>query len=94
MKYDIKENNHPYWLNKGPRYKTDISYKFHGTAFDGFIRNYRTYRCNIMCSIPAHDKLQSTYVDDAGSGGGRAIPNNATTAALESLGATLTFIHC
>ena len=23
MKYNIKENNHPDWLNKGPRYKTD-----------------------------------------------------------------------
>ena len=22
MKYDIKENNHPAWLNKGPQYKT------------------------------------------------------------------------
>ena len=22
MKYDIKENNHPDWLNKGPRYNT------------------------------------------------------------------------
>ena len=22
MKYDIKENNHPGWLNKGPRYNT------------------------------------------------------------------------
>ena len=23
MIYDIKENNHPDWLNKGPRYNTD-----------------------------------------------------------------------
>ena len=22
MKYEIKENNHPNWLNKGPRYNT------------------------------------------------------------------------
>ena len=22
MKYDIKENNHPDWLNKGPQYNT------------------------------------------------------------------------
>ena len=24
MKYDIIENNHPDWLNKGPRYNTAI----------------------------------------------------------------------
>ena len=41
-----------------------------------------------MCSIHAYDKQQPIYVDDASSGGGRAIPNNATTAALQSLGAT------
>ena len=35
-----------------------------------------------MCSITAHDKLKTTYVDDASSGGGRTIPNNATTSAL------------
>ena len=46
-----------------------------------------------MCSIPAHDKQQPTYVDDVGSGDNRAIPKNATTAELESLGATLNFIH-
>ena len=50
--------------------------------FDGFIRNDRTDRCNIMCSITAHDKLQPTYVDDAISVIGREIPNNATTAGL------------
>ena len=62
--------------------------------FGDFIRNDRTDRWNIMCSIPAHDKLQPTCVDDSGSGSSRAIPKNATTAALESLGATLNFIHC
>ena len=66
MKYYIKGNNHPDWLNKGPRYNTAICYKWHGTVFDGFIRNYRTDSCNIMCSLPSHDKLQSTYVDDTG----------------------------
>ena len=92
MKYDMKENNHTDWLNKGPRYNTAIWYKLYGTVFDDFIENDRTYICNIMCSITAHDKLQPTYVDDASSGGGIAIPNNATTAASESLGATLNFI--
>ena len=47
-----------------------------------------------MYYITAHYKQQPRYVDDASSGGGRAIPKNATTAALESLGATLNFIDC
>ena len=71
MKCDIKENNHPDWLNKIPWYNTSICSKMHGTTFGDFIRNDRTDRCNIMCSMPAHDKQQPAYVDDAGSGGGR-----------------------
>ena len=50
--------------------------------------------CNIMCSITVHDKIKPTYVDGAISVGSRAIPNNATAAALESMGATLKFIYC
>ena len=76
MKYDIKVNNHPDCLNKGPWYNTDICSKLHGTVFGDFIGSDRTEICNIMCSIPAHDKLQPTYVDDAGSGGGIEIPKN------------------
>ena len=38
MKYYIKENNHPDWVNKGPRYSTSICYKWQGTVFDDFIR--------------------------------------------------------
>ena len=62
IKYDTKENNYPDWLNKCPRYNTTICFKLHGTVFDDFIRNYRTDRCNIMCYITAHDKLQHTYL--------------------------------
>ena len=47
-----------------------------------------------MCSIIAHDKQQPTYVDDSISDGGRSISKNATTSALQSLGATLNFIGC
>ena len=93
MKYDIKENNHPDWLNKGPPNNTAICSKFHGTVFGGFIRNFRTNRCNIMCQITANNKLQPTYVDDESSIGGISIPNNAITAALESLGAILNYIY-
>ena len=57
MKYDIKENHHPDWLNKGPQYNKAICSKYNGTLFDDFIRNDGTYRCNIMCSITEHDKL-------------------------------------
>ena len=38
INYDIKENIHPDWLNKGPCYNTDICYKFHETVFADFIR--------------------------------------------------------
>ena len=81
--YDIKENDHPDWLNKNSLYNTAIGSKIYGTLFDDFIINDRTYRCNIMCSITAHDKLKHTYVDDASSVGSIAIPKNATASALE-----------
>ena len=94
IKYDIKENNRPDWFNKSLLYNTSICYKLHGTMFGDFIRYYRTYRCNILCSITAHDKLQPTYVDDSIIVLGRAITKHTTTAAVESLGATLNFIYC
>ena len=47
-----------------------------------------------MFSINDHDKKKPTHVYDISSGGGRAIPNNKTTSALESLGATLNSIDC
>ena len=94
MKYDIKENNRPDWLNKGPWYNTSICSKLHGTVFDDFIINDGKDRCNIMWYITAHDKLQPKYFDDARSVGGLAIPNNSTIASLESLGANLNFIDC
>ena len=94
MKYDIKENHLTDWLNKVPWYNTSICYKWHGAVFDDFIINDKTDRCNIMCSITANDKVQPTYFDDASSVVSRAISKNATTSALESLGATLNFINC
>ena len=54
--------------------------------FEDFIRNSSTDRYNLMCFITAHNKQKHTCVDDAISGGGRSIPKNSTTAALESLG--------
>ena len=75
IKYEIEENN-PFWLNIGPWYNTDICSKLHGTVFKDFIRNHRTSRYNILCSITAHGKQQPTYVDDTSSGVGIAIPKN------------------
>ena len=42
----------------GPWYNTSICKKLHGNVFEGFIRNARTDRNNILCYINAHEKLQ------------------------------------
>ena len=92
--YKNEENNHPDWFNKGPWYNTAICYKWHGRVFTYFIKNVRTDRYNLMCSIISHDKQQPTYVDDESNGGGIPIPKNATKYSLEELCATLNFIYC
>ena len=81
MKYDTEENN-PDQLNKGLWYNTAICSKLHGTVFEDYIRSTITDRYNLMCSIPARNKLLPTYVDNEISGGGKVIPNNSTIAAL------------
>ena len=88
MKYEIEENNHQDWLNKGPWYNPSICLKLHGSMFEYFITHARTYRYNIMCSFVANDKMQPNYDDDEISIRDRSIPDNATTKALEALGAT------
>ena len=50
--------------------------------FEVFIRNSRTDRYNQMCSITEHNRPKPTYVDGSINAGDRAIPKNATTAAL------------
>ena len=47
-----------------------------------------------MFFITLHYRQHPTYVDDASSAVGRAIPPNATTAASNLLGETLNFIDC
>ena len=42
MKFEIDENNHQYWFNKGPWYNTSICSKFHGSMFEYFITHART----------------------------------------------------
>ena len=61
--YEIEEKNHPGWLNKVPWYNTAICYKLRGNVFEDFIKNVRTDRYNLMCSINAHDKKQPLYDD-------------------------------
>ena len=55
MKYEIDENNHQYWLNRGPWYNTDICSRLHGSLFEDFITHARTNIYNITCSLVAHD---------------------------------------
>ena len=62
--------------------------------FEGFIRNTRTDRYNIMCSIDAHKKEHQSSCGDGSSGGGCPLPSNSTTEALDLLGATIKFIGC
>ena len=92
MKYDIDENNHHDWLNKGPWYNTSICLKLYGSIFEDFITHAVTYRYNLMCSLVTHDKIQQNYEDDESSIGDRSIPKDATTKSLKALGATLNFI--
>ena len=92
INYEIDENNHQDWLNKGPWYNKSNCSKLHGSRFDDFITQARTDRYNIMCYLVAHDRLQLDYKYDESSIGDRVIPDNATTKALEALGATINFI--
>ena len=53
LPYDMYKHN-PEWMTGGPYYNTYICKKLHGKVFEGSIRNTRTYRYNIICSIDAH----------------------------------------
>ena len=55
LKYDMDKDN-LHWMTGGTWYNTYICKKSHGKVFEGFFRNARTDRYNIMCSIDAHEK--------------------------------------
>ena len=55
LKYDMDILNSD-WLTGGPWYKKSICNKLHGKLFEGFIRNTRTDRYNIMCSIDTRER--------------------------------------
>ena len=78
----MNKTNHQYWLNEGPRYNTSICLKLHGSRFEDFITQVRTYRYNIMCYLVAHDRLQLNYKDYESSIGYRSIPDDATIKTL------------
>ena len=82
------------WMTGGPWYNTSICKKLHGKVFEGIIKNSRTDRYNIMCSIDAHEKDHTSSCDYVSSGGGCPLPSNPTTKALVSLGETIYFIGC
>ena len=50
LKYDMDKHN-PYWIKGDPWYNTYICKKLHGTVFEAYIINARTYIYNLMCSI-------------------------------------------
>ena len=93
MDYDKYTNsNNLDWFDTGPWYNKNICSKLHGIKFEDFIKQARTDRYNIMCSLVAHDRLQDDYKDNEISIGNIAIPNDAIVKALKSLGATFNFI--
>ena len=56
LEYDMGKHNSD-WLTCGPWYNTFICKKLHGKVFEEFIRNERTDRYNIVCSIYEHKKI-------------------------------------
>ena len=81
-------------MTGGPWYNKYFCKKLRGKLFEGFIRNARTDRYNIMCSIDANEKEHQAYSRDGSSGGGCQLPKHSTTEALELLGETIYFIGC
>ena len=62
-------------------------------CFKIYIRNARTDRYSLMCSIDAHEKQQLSSANDGNSGGGNTLPSNSSTEALSSIGETIGFIY-
>ena len=92
MKYDMEEHKHEDWLNSGPWYNKHICSGMNGSLFDDFITQARTDRYNIMWSLVAHEKENSTSSDDESSLGERNVPKKLPTDTLKSLSAILKLI--
>ena len=61
-------------MTGGPWYNTSICKKIHKNVFEEFIRNTRTDRYNLMCSIEAHGKNNPSEHDDGSSSDGYPLP--------------------
>ena len=70
------------WFETGPWHNKNICSKLYGTTFGGFIKQSRSDRYNIMCSLVAHDRLQENEQDDESSLGYRVISKDARVKAL------------
>ena len=76
----------------GPWYNMYICTKLHGKLFERFIRNERTDRYNIMCSIDAYEEDHLSSNEDVISERFVHFHQNSTIEGLYSLGATINFI--
>ena len=81
LEYDIDKHNQ-YWIKGGPWYSIYICKKLDGKVFGNYIRNARTDRHKIMCSIDANEKQQPSSVDDVISSGGNPLTPKTKTEAL------------
>ena len=70
------DKHNSYWMKGGPWYNTSICKKLYGNVFDGFIRNARTDRQNIMCDIDAHEQINPSEHDDGSRNCGYPLPSN------------------
>ena len=65
-------------MTSGTWYNKYICEKLHGNVFERFIRNSRTDRYNIICSIDAHGKINPPERDDGRSDDGYTLSSNST----------------
>ena len=82
------------WMTGVPWYNASIYNKVYGKMFEGFIRNERTDRYIIMCSIDVHERENQSFCNDGISGGGCPLPSNSTTEAFDLIGTIIYFIGC
>ena len=93
LEYDMDKHNSD-CITGGTWYNTFLCKKLHGKVFEEFIRNTRTDRYNLMCSIDEQEKNIPSEHDDGSRGGGYPLPLNSTTEELFLLRATIDLICC
>ena len=68
------DKHNPNWMIGGPWYNISICKKTHVKVFEELIRNEKTDRYNIMCSIYAHEKENPLEFYDGSSDSGYPLP--------------------